>query len=80
MEYCLSRYLSSVQANVETLDRRVFVLDSGPGFMKQTVGIGLNRSAIGTLVERSSRFAMLVHLPRANGYRLISRTKNGPAL
>ena len=42
--------------------------------------IGLNRSAIGTLVERSSRFTMLVHLPREEGYGLIPRTKNGPAL
>ena len=41
---------------------------------------GLNRSAIGTLVERSSRFTTLVHLPRENGYGLIPRTKNGPAL
>lgn len=42
--------------------------------------IGLNRSAIGTLVERSSRFIMLVHLPREEGYGLIPRAKNGPAL
>ncbi len=42
--------------------------------------IGLDRSAIGTLVERSSRFTMLVHLPREVGYGLIPRTKNGPAL
>ncbi|HEK0208799.1 TPA: IS30 family transposase, partial [Pseudomonas aeruginosa] len=42
--------------------------------------IGLNRSAIGTLVERSSRFTMLVHLPREEGYGLTPRTKNGPAL
>lgn len=42
--------------------------------------IGLNRSTIGTLVERSSRFTMLVHLPREKGYGLIPRTKNGPPL
>jgi IS30 family transposase len=42
--------------------------------------IGLNRSAIGTLVERSSRFTMLVHLPRETGYGLTPRTKHGPAL
>ena len=42
--------------------------------------IGLNRSAIGTLVERSSRFTMLIHLPREEGYGLTPRTKNGPAL
>ncbi|OTP74405.1 Mobile element protein [Caballeronia sordidicola] len=42
--------------------------------------IGQNRSAIGTSVERSSRFTKLVHLPREKGYGLIPRTKNGPAL
>jgi IS30 family transposase len=42
--------------------------------------IGLNRSAIGTLVERSSRFTMLVHLPRQEGYGQAARKKNGPAL
>ena len=33
--------------------------------------IGLERSAIGTLVERSTRFTLLVHLPRAEGYGTI---------
>lgn len=42
--------------------------------------IGLNRSATGTLVERTTRYTMLVHLPRAEGYGTIPRTKNGPAL
>jgi hypothetical protein len=40
----------------------------------------LQRSAIGTLVERSSRFTMLIHLPREDGFGVIPRTKNGPAL
>lgn len=42
--------------------------------------IGLNRSAIGTLVERSSQYTLPVHLPREKGYGQIPRTKNGPAL
>ncbi|RFA06588.1 IS30 family transposase [Subtercola boreus] len=42
--------------------------------------IGLNRSAIATLICRTTRFAMLVHLPRQSGYGLIRPTKNGPAL
>ena len=41
--------------------------------------LGLKRSAIGTLVERTTRFTML-HLPRLNGYGKVPRVKNGPAL
>ena len=42
--------------------------------------IGLDRSAIGTLVERTSRYTILVHLPRLEGYGTVPRTKNGPPL
>jgi IS30 family transposase len=51
-----------------------------PGHWEADLLIGLERSAIGVLVERATRFTVLIHLPRADGYGTIPRRKNGPAL
>ena len=51
-----------------------------PGHWEGDLILGLESSAIGTLVERTTRFTMLLHLPRMAEHGVGARVKNGPAL
>lgn len=62
------------QRPAEAADRAV------PGHWEGDLIVGLGSSAIGTLVERTTRFTMLLHLPRMPDHIHEVRAKNGLAL